>query len=284
MAYEYHGTTDLIALPNTTQRIVDGNIVVIEKDYAIRRDRLPDALENLAPGNKMPKTNYIIDTPADIQLGDDGFARIRLSGLDVDLAAESFDIQQKTTGFRYNAVPGIPGSASFTVSTGTFFYRRTIFSESQDPNFPDPVIPNLIQADAGAQVTFGESKWIGLTVAKRNIYENRVFEYNVTAICAPSNVTIIGPGSTVRWSLEVLPVNFLGIGMPWKYALTSVSGPAVSEANKIAELEADLRLAENAFNDAYRVQGFGGGRSINLALLWRKRIEAIQAQLRFLNK
>jgi hypothetical protein len=278
MAYEYHGKSDLIALPNTTQRMVDGNIVVIEKDYAIRRDRLPDALESLAPGEKMPGTNYIIDTPADIQLSDDGFARIRLSGLDVDLAAESFNIEQKNIGI---------DAAAFTFSIGRFSYKRSIFSESQDPNYPDTVIPDLFQSDPASQVTFGGSRWIGLTVNKSNLYENRVFNYNVLAICAPSNVTIVTPGATAIWTLAIGYTTNIpnresrSTGYGPVYILTSRFGPAVDEADRIARLNADLAKAEAAFQSAYRMNGTGmnivADQGYSQAL--RDRINRLRAQL-----
>lgn len=81
MSYTYHGESGLIPLAGETQRVIEGNVVIVEKDYAIRADRLENIFSQLAPGMKMPGTNYLIDSQPGIQIGADGFARIRLSGL-----------------------------------------------------------------------------------------------------------------------------------------------------------------------------------------------------------
>jgi hypothetical protein len=216
MAYTYHGKSTLIALPGESQRVINGNVIVIEKDYAIRKSELANVLADMAPGKKMPGTNYIIDTQPQFQLDATGFARVRLSALNVDFTkddeaanfstssgivniAYDFSVENQSFGFL----------ASFSFQTGVFRYLRTVFEPSQDPNFPDiftPILFNSYVGNLGNQpfkfeTKFGPSKWVGTSVDKVNLYENRVFQYTAQAICAPSFIRIAGDNILIQFDL-----------------------------------------------------------------------------------
>lgn len=192
MAYTYHGKSTLIALPGESHRVINGNVIVIEKDYAIRKVELPNALRDLAPGNKMPGTEYIIDTEPQFVIDDSGFARVRLSAINLDFTENDQDANTNITTQRVDLSGKhsiINFGVSFTYATGTFKYFRSKFSPSQDLVFPNSILPVVLSAqitgDPNFATIFGPSRWIGLTSEKINILENRAFQYNVTAICAP---------------------------------------------------------------------------------------------------
>jgi hypothetical protein len=54
MSYTYHGTTGLIALPGRSVQTFPSGLVRIDRTYAIRKDRVTQAREELAVGNPLP--------------------------------------------------------------------------------------------------------------------------------------------------------------------------------------------------------------------------------------
>jgi hypothetical protein len=299
MSYTYHGSSSLIALPGEVQRVIDGNIIVIEKDYAVRKDRLPDVAGNLSPGNNMPGTQYVIDAQPQFQLEGDGFARVRLSALNVDFAEQNETITQSNVGWNQTPVTDLSVSISFSISLGSFQYKRGIYSQSQDPTFPNIIEPTILSSDFRKQgslgnavlvhqVTFGESKWIGYRVNRVNLYENRVFEYTVQAICAPSFVRLSSNEATVEYRLgfgfATSIVGTIASGV-YYFGPTTLFGPVVTKAQEIQNLMSNLSNAEAEFEAAWRgISNVSGVRSIQFAESWRNRIELLRSQLRNLTQ
>jgi hypothetical protein len=300
MSFTYHGATGLIPLAGETQRIIDGQVIVIEKDFAVRKDRLPNALQSLAPGRPIPGTRYIIDTQPQIEFQQNGFARIRLSALDIDFSADQANVTQGTVGWSQQLASNtIAMSASFTFATGTFRYRRSIFSENQNPNFPDVVEPVLIgsnlqaigsggQAIFNFQTTFGESRWIGLQVDRENLYENRAFEYTVQAVCAPSFIRLSSGEATVEYRLGfgfdesiIATIATAGRNRAYYFGPTVLVGARVAQAQRIERLESDLREAEAAFDSAWRgASGVVAAQDPSLIAFFQRRVEFIRDELR----
>jgi len=281
------------------QRVIDGNIIVIEKDYAVRKDRLPDVAGNLSPGKNMPGTQYVIDAQPQFQFGNDGFARVRLSALNADFAEQQEVITQGIADWVQDMTPDLRASASFSFAFGTFQYKRGIYSQSQDPNFPNIIEPTLLNSDFRKQgslgnavlvhqVTFGESKWIGYSVNRVNLYENRVFEYTVQAICAPSFIRLSSAEATVEYRLgfgySTSIVKNLA-GGAYYFGPTVLFGPAVSESRRIQQLQSDLLQAEAAFESSWRgISNVSGVRDVQASQAWRNRIELLRQQLRDLTQ
>jgi len=276
MAYTYHGQSTLIALPGESQRVINGNVIVIEKDFAIRKTELANVLADMAPGNKMPGTDYIIDTQPQFVLDDSGFARVRLSALNLDFAAGDEKANFSTSSGRveinrrYTSVaagnPVLSVGASFSFETGIFRYLRTAFAASQDPNYPENVAPTLFNASIfnipnqlsyKFETTFGPSKWIGTSVDKVNLYENRAFQYTVQAICAPSFIRMAGADVSVRFDL------------------TDFSGGVY---DRIGEFQAAIPAANGLYYISREVTGGGLGEALQREQL-QTQIFAIEAQL-----
>jgi hypothetical protein len=273
MAYTYHGKSTLIALPGESQRVINGNVIVIEKDYAIRKSELANVLADMAPGNKMPGTNYIIDTQPQFQIDDTGFARVRLSALNLDFASAD---EKANTNIISNRVD-INGShsifsfqASFSFATGIFRYLRTAFSPSQDPNFPNIVLPVLLSAKISGnpsfETIFGPSKWVGTNVDKVNIYENRAFQYTVAAICTPEFIQMAGDDVLVRYDLTSSNGFFVGdpqneffqpfaYNIPaangFYYKLTRVVSSAVTEYKQQEDLRNQIAALQKEFDQSW---------------------------------
>jgi hypothetical protein len=272
MAYTYHGKSTLIALPGESQRVINGNVIVIEKDYAIRKSELANVLADMAPGNKMPGTNYIIDTQPQFQIDDTGFARVRLSALNLDFAAGDENANNNIISNQVNIVGSysiLAFKASFSFSTGVFRYLRTVFDPSQDPIFPNSVPPVLLNAQISEnpnfETIFGPSKWIGTSVEKVNLYENRALQYTVNAICAPEFIQMAGDDVLIRYDLTSSPYEFTSSSLltyndpaanGFYYKLVSVVSSAVTRYETLPSLYLELAALERKFGVNYRTAQF----------------------------
>lgn len=283
MAYTYHGKSTIIALPGESQRVINGNVIMIEKDYAIRKSELANVLADMAPGNKMPGTNYIIDTQPQFQIDDTGFARVRLSSLNLDFAAADEDANTNIIQNRVDIVGSysiLGFKASFSFPIGNFRYFRSLFSPSQDPNFPNIVAPVLLNAQilgVGSpkfETIFGPSKWIGVTVDKISILENRAFQYTVTAVCPPQFIQMSGNDVLVRYDLtseigsyskdggssSAAASNRFDYNIPasngFYYRLASVVSSAVTRYETLPSLYLELAALERQFGSSYRAAQF----------------------------
>jgi hypothetical protein len=298
MAYTYHGKSTLIALPGESQRVINGNVIVIEKDYAIRKSELANVLADMAPGNKMPGTDYIIDTQPQVVLDDSGFARVRLSALNLDFAAGDESANNNIISNRVDINGGhsiLSFQASFSFATGIFRYLRTAFSPSQDPNFPNIVLPVLLSAKISGnpsfETIFGQSKWVGTNVDKVNIYENRAFQYTVNAICAPEFIQMAGNDVLVRYDLTtnngsiVVDPNELFQRFVYNipaangfyYKLTRVVSSAVTEYKEQEDLRNQIAALEKEFSQAYQAATAYSRSGISES--YEKRIERLKKQL-----
>jgi len=307
MSYKYYGTSGLIELPGETQRVIDGNAIVIEKDYAIRKDRLAFALQSMAPGSKMPGTNYIIDTQPQFQIGADGFARVRLSGLNLNFiqndsqssSIRQDNIQQQRVDINEFVVnQTINITASFSYASATIKYIRSVFAESQDPDYPNIIQPVLFSADIKEnlpwrsyqiETTFGPSKWIGYNVSKNSLYENRATEYIVDAICAPSFIRMSATDVTVEYTL--FPARSLSITSGSSiyttvypvignmcYQISQLYSTAQGKIFERERLLDQLRAAEQEFELIWRSQ-ITSANAKALGDIWRGRISEIEKQL-----
>lgn len=211
MPYTYHGESGLIPLAGETQRTVQGNMIVIEKDFAIRQDRVESGVRALMPGNYIPGTKYLIDTPPQVQFGNDGFARIRASALFGDFAETETlqNIQQISvtldSDFSGNSdlIAAAQVLARFNLVYATFSVIRPA-TKAQALSLPAIVQPTdasatirnatgaLIAGDTTevANITFGEVAWQIYQQNTSNIYDNRATQYDITAICAPRFVRV----------------------------------------------------------------------------------------------
>jgi len=86
MAYQYHGTTNLIPLPNRTVQTYPSGLVRVERSFACRKAQGSAYRGALKVGNLMPTDNgapavdgiYIFPEPQEISR-DDGFVEFRVS-------------------------------------------------------------------------------------------------------------------------------------------------------------------------------------------------------------
>jgi hypothetical protein len=116
------------------------------------------------------------------------------------------------------------------------------------------------------ETIFGPSKWIGVTVDKVSILENRAFQYTVTAVCPPQFIEMSGNDVLVRYDLtseigsyskdpnEMF--NRFNYNIPasngFYYKLTQVTSTAVTEFKDQEDLRNQIAALEKEFAQAYQ--------------------------------
>lgn len=86
MSYTYHGTTDLIALPNRTVQTYPSGLVRVERSFVCRKDRVARFRNTIKVNEPMPLDDgapavdglYIFPEPQEI-VRDDGFVEFRVT-------------------------------------------------------------------------------------------------------------------------------------------------------------------------------------------------------------
>jgi hypothetical protein len=86
MAYTYHGTSNLIALPNRTVQTYPSGLVRVERSFVCRKDRVAKFRNTIRVNELMPFDNgapafdglYIFPEPQEI-VRDDGFVEFRVT-------------------------------------------------------------------------------------------------------------------------------------------------------------------------------------------------------------
>ena len=238
MPYTYHGESGLIPLAGETQRVVENNVVIVEKDYAIRADRLGNIFSRLAPGMKMPGTNYVIDSQPGIQIGQDGFARIRLSGLltgglEQSTAIDSISSQipspiqiswsapiiSQSTGTRFLDINGLPiATPNVRFTAYEILITRVISKYEQRgplalPPIIDPTGASVDQIkfpaiDAATKVPttpttliFENIAWRIVSQTTTSIYDGRALQEQSRAICIPGRVRVSNNNISVHYDI-----------------------------------------------------------------------------------
>jgi hypothetical protein len=86
MSYTYHGTTDLIALPNRTVQTFPSGLVRVERSFVCRKDRVARFRNTIKVNEPMPFDDgapaidglYIFPEPQEL-VRDDGFVEFRVT-------------------------------------------------------------------------------------------------------------------------------------------------------------------------------------------------------------
>lgn len=86
MSYTYHGTTDLIALPNRTVQTYPSGLVRVERSFVCRKDRVARFRNTIKVNEPMPFDSgapaidglYIFPEPQEV-VRDDGFVEFRVT-------------------------------------------------------------------------------------------------------------------------------------------------------------------------------------------------------------
>ena len=252
MSYTYHGTSELVALPGENQRVVNGNFIIIEKDYAVRADKISDVLEKLAPGSKMPGTEYRIDLPPNIQFNEDGFARIRLSGSFGDFAEaaptqnfQPIEISLSTYNSTDENLTNIANAdVTLALYRGNFTFFRSKYSNQSGefvPNFPAIISPINVKGtgflndtlfpdayNQNVSVALEGTKWVAYETNSTEVYEGRATQYDITAICAPEFIRIsIGALAFIEFYLTN-PVGVAATAPTTKYIAAGKIGYVLS--------------------------------------------------------
>ena len=115
MGYTYHGTSELIALPNRTVQTYPSGLVRVERSYVCRKDEVAKFRNTIRVNELMPFDNgtpafdglYIFPEPQEI-VRDDGFVEFRVTAYGRISEKSSFITQSLVKGtIDYTDSPGI---------------------------------------------------------------------------------------------------------------------------------------------------------------------------------
>lgn len=124
MSYTYHGTTDLIALPNRTVQTYPSGLVRVERSFVCRKSQAETYRRTIKIGEKMPLDDgtpaidglYIFPDPSEV-VRDDGFVEFRVTAYGRTNIFSDIAIQKSSSLGTYNlSIQDIPPAADLNVN------------------------------------------------------------------------------------------------------------------------------------------------------------------------
>ena len=229
MSYTYHGTTDLVALPNRTVQTYPSGLVRVERSFVCRKDRVARFRNIIKVNEPMPFDDgtpaidglYIFPEPQEI-VRDDGFLEFRVTAYGRTNIFSQAVIEKSSIKSEYFIIDftqeGAPTTISFPSINDVFILRGVVPSSTSTENFLSKplaldisVIPlgNFFSDDIGAKLTAGTK------TSPNKIFIDGI-EYTVTT------VTTIGLGLDSYTS-----TNF---GLFSEYAITWRAGALINRS------------------------------------------------------
>ena len=142
MSYTYHGTTDLIALPNRTVQTYPSGLVRVERSFVCRKDRAARFRNTIKVNEPMPFDDgapaidglYIFPEPQEV-VRDDGFVEFRVTAYGRvntvgEYNREIFPTTGTLTTIYINTQTGQATSSVATLNLfgEAFIFKKTILS------------------------------------------------------------------------------------------------------------------------------------------------------------
>ncbi len=177
MSYTYHGTSNLIALPNRTVQTYPSGLVRVERSFVCRKDRVAKFRNTIRVNELMPFDNgapaidglYIFPEPQEV-VRDDGFVEFRVTAYGRTNVFSQAVIEKSSIKSEYFIIDstqeGAPTIISFPSINDVFILRGVVPSSTSTENFlyrPSvsdiSVIPlgNFFFDDVGAKLIAGST-------------------------------------------------------------------------------------------------------------------------------
>ena len=146
MAYTYHGTSELIALPNRTVQTYPSGLVRVERSFVCRKDQVAKFRNTIRVNELMPFDNgapaidglYIFPEPQEI-VRDDGFVEFRVTAYGRTNIFSQAVIEKSSIKSEYFIIDstqeGEPTTISFPSINDVFILRGVVPSSTSTENF-----------------------------------------------------------------------------------------------------------------------------------------------------
>jgi hypothetical protein len=162
MSYEYHSTTDLVALPNRTVQTYPSGLVRIERSFVCKKSQVAKYRNTLKVNQPMPFDNgapaidgiYIFPEPQEV-VRDDGFVEFRVTAygrsnifLQTNIERSSIKTTYPETIVRY--IDGVSSVFNYNVASINDVYTvRGVLPSSASPEIilTAPTIENPLVID-----------------------------------------------------------------------------------------------------------------------------------------
>lgn len=203
MAYTYHGTTDLIALPNRTVQTFPSGLVRVNRSFVCRKSLAVKYRPQLRSNQLMPFDNgapaidglYIFPDPQEIDRGD-GFVEFSVTAYGRINTTGSIESNLTATVIQSG---GAVFNRNLTIDvTSTLGNPMTVLLESSDtivPAFSQGFVENLVK-----KYVIPKSE---IVVAPLN-QEFRIFDQNGVQIRYPINISL-GEGRSISYNYDPSP-------------------------------------------------------------------------------
>lgn len=191
MSYTYHGTTDLIALPNRAVQTFPSGLVRVERSFVCRKDQVAKYRNTIKVNEPMPFDDgapaidglYIFPEPQEV-VRDDGFVEFRVTAYGRTVAARDIGIERGLIKSTYQLTvvdqPVPEGDIRIQIfnppSLNEIYTLRGVVESSQitsaieKPNIENPYVS--IAGDFSTPATGSISQRIEIDIVLQNLQCN----------------------------------------------------------------------------------------------------------------
>lgn len=180
MSYTYHGTTDLIALPNRTVQTYPSGLVRVERSFVCRKDQVARYRNTIKVNEPMPFDNgapaidglYIFPEPQEV-VRDDGFVEFRVTAYGRTTTTGNLESKYIRGGIAYS---GNNGSLDWSASSYAMvpeYLQRIVLQNEEVKNFSFSIDAEILPASVEMLFeNFGVSDTFSFALVPYAIWEN----------------------------------------------------------------------------------------------------------------
>lgn len=180
MSYTYHGTTDLIALPNRTVQTYPSGLVRVERSFVCRKDRVARFRNAIKVNEPMPFDDgapaidgiYIFPEPQEV-VRDDGFVEFRVTAYGRTTTTGNLESKYIRGGIAYT---GNNGSLDWYASSYAMvpeYLQRIVLQNEEVKNFSFSINAEILPASVEMRFeNFGVSDTFSVALVPYAIWEN----------------------------------------------------------------------------------------------------------------
>lgn len=144
MSYQYHGTTDLIALPNRTVQTYPSGLVRVERSFVCRKDQVAKYRNTIKVNEPMPFDDgapaidglYIFPEPQEV-VRDDGFVEFRVTAYGRTNTVGSYAVNKVGSAINFSIFQSSsPGASLVSANTqksvlANSYIIKIVFSQNE---------------------------------------------------------------------------------------------------------------------------------------------------------
>jgi hypothetical protein len=157
MAYTYHGTSNLIALPNRTVQTYPSGLVRVERSFVCRKADVAKNRNTIRVNERMPMDDgapafdglFIFPGPQEI-VRDDGFVEFRVTAYGRTTVTGSIETNFEVGGFNYSTIDNqVPQPSTFVSAIIPRYTQKIVLQSSEVSNFSFEIDADFLPISVG---------------------------------------------------------------------------------------------------------------------------------------